>query len=46
MEEALTKHLEFIHNVINRMSNNSFVTRGDIVPLGIASQLTLATTCQ
>ncbi len=28
MEEAFTKHLEFIQNIINRMSNNSFLLKG------------------
>lgn len=28
MDEASTKHLEFIQNVINRMSNNSFLLKG------------------
>jgi hypothetical protein len=28
MEDAFTKHLEFIQNIINRMSNNSFLLKG------------------
>lgn len=28
MEEAFTKHLEFIQDIINRMSNNSFLLKG------------------
>ena len=28
MDEAFTKHLEFIQNIINRMSNNSFLLKG------------------
>jgi len=28
MEEVFTKHLEFIQNIINRMSNNSFLLKG------------------
>jgi hypothetical protein len=28
MQEAFTKHLEFIQNIINRMSNNSFLLKG------------------
>lgn len=28
MEETFTKHLEFIQNIINRMSNNSFLLKG------------------
>lgn len=28
MEEAFTKHLEFVQNIINRMSNNSFLLKG------------------
>lgn len=28
MEEAVTTHLEFIQNIINRMSNNSFLIKG------------------
>ncbi len=28
MEDSFTKHLEFIQNIINRMSNNSFLLKG------------------
>jgi hypothetical protein len=28
MEEVFAKHLEFIQNIINRMSNNSFLLKG------------------
>ena len=28
MHEVVTKHLEFIQNIINRMSNNSFLLKG------------------
>jgi hypothetical protein len=28
MDETFTKHLEFIQNIINRMSNNSFLLKG------------------
>ena len=28
MEEGFAKHLEFIQNIINRMSNNSFLLKG------------------
>jgi hypothetical protein len=28
MDEAATTHLEFIQNIINRMSNNSFLIKG------------------
>jgi hypothetical protein len=31
MEEAFIKHLEFIQNIINRMSNNSFLLKGWII---------------
>jgi hypothetical protein len=28
VEEVFTKHLEFVQNIINRMSNNSFLLKG------------------
>ena len=36
MEEAFTKHLEFIQNIINRMSNNSFLLKGWSVSVSTA----------
>jgi hypothetical protein len=36
MEEAFTKHLEFIQNIINRMSNNSFILKGWNVTISTA----------
>jgi|SRR5215216_5748596 len=36
MEEAFTKHLEFIQNIINRMSNNSFLLKGWNVTISTA----------
>ena len=36
MDEALAKHLEFIQNIINRMSNNSFLLKGWNVTLSSA----------
>lgn len=36
MEEASIKHLEFIQNIINRMSNNSFLLKGWNVTVAMA----------
>ena len=36
MDDLVIKHLEFIQNIINRMSNNSFVLKGWTVTVSSA----------